>query len=475
MKRPLGIFAVLVLVSTSFAQTVPTKPGGAIKAVESAAIDEYLTAKVKETGTVGLSVAVYREGLPVISKVYGVTSVNGGSPLRTDIAFAIGSITKQFTCAAIFLLNEEGKLFYRDNVSKYYPNLTRANDINLYDLMTHCSGYRDYYPLDFIDRRMMKPIMPDTLIQQYCSAKLDFEPGTRWSYSNTGYIILGRVIEKASDEQLGKYMERHILKPLRMDHSFFEPAADSPNVARGHTSVLLGPAENVPLESPQWLHAAGGLFCTANDLAKWDLALMSGRFLKSDSFNTMITPRELKDGRLQNYGCGLAVLRRDGELVLSHGGAVSGFHAYNTMIPRTKSIVIVLCNDELADVGAIHNDLVALLLREQGKREDTVPKVQGVGAKEAAIALFKQMQTGAVDRGQIGEEFNVYLTDSRLRDAAPRLKEYGEPTSVEVQGLRERGNLEACTVRFTFKNGVINANMFRSTDGKVQQFLLGKS
>lgn len=474
MNRFAGIVAASLISAATFAQPESLKSVAPPKAIESAAIDEYLTAKVKETGAVGLSVAVYREGLPVISKVYGVTSVKCGVPLRADTAFAIGSITKQFACASIFLLSEEGKLFYRDNVSKYYPGLNRGGDINLYDLMTHCSGYRDYYPLDFLDRRMQKPIMPDTLIRQYCGEKLDFEPGTRWSYSNTGYVILGRVIEKASDEALGKYIERHILKPLRMDHSFFEPSADSPNVARGHASVLLAPPEPVALEAPQWLHAAGGLFCTANDLAKWDLALMSGRFLKPDSFNIMITPRELKNGKVQNYGCGLAVSRRDGELILSHSGAVSGFRAYNTMIPRTKSIVIVLCNDEHADVGVIHNEIVSLLLREQAKREDSVPKVQGLGPKEAAAALFKQMQSGTVDRDQLGEEFSIYLTEARLRDAAPRLKEYGEPTSVEVLGLHERGGMEACTVKFTFNNGVIKANMFRSPDGKIQQFLLDK-
>jgi D-alanyl-D-alanine carboxypeptidase len=474
MNRFAAIVAALFASTAACAQSESPKPIAPPKAVESAAIDEYLAAKFKETGAVGLSVAVYRDGLPVISKVYGVTSVNGSTPLRADTAFAIGSITKQFACAAIFLLNEEGKLFYRDNVSKYYPGLNRAGDINLYDLMTHTSGYRDYYPLDFLDRRMQKPIMPDTLIRQYCGEKLDFEPGTRWSYSNTGYVILGRVIEKTSDEALGKYIERHFLKPLRMDHSSFEPAADSPNIARGHTSVLLASPEQVPPEAPQWLHAAGGLFCTANDLAKWDMALMSGRFLKADSYNTMVTPRELKNGKVQNYGCGLSVIRRDGELVLSHSGAVSGFHAYNTIIPRTKSIVIVLCNDEHADVATIHSELVNLLLREQAKREDPVPKVQGLGPKEAATALFKQMQSGTVDRAQLGEEFSIYLTEARLRDAAPRLKEYGEPTSVEVLGLHERGGMEACTVRFTFKTGVVKANMFRSADGKVQQFLLGK-
>lgn len=474
MNRFAGLVAATWIVAAAWTQAQSPPPVATPKSADAAAIDEYLAAKMKETGAVGLSVAVYRDGLPVISKVYGQTSLKNGSPLRIDTAFAIGSVTKQIICGACFQLNERGKLFYRDNVSKFFPGLNRANDISLYDLMTHTSGYRDYYPLDFIDRRMLKPVQPDAIIQEYAGQKLDFEPGTRWSYSNTGYTILGRVIEKAADEPLGKYIERNILKPLRMDHSFFEPVGESANVARGHTSVLLGPPEPIPGEAPQWLNAAGGLYCTANDLAKWDMALMSGRFLKPDSFEVMTTPRELKNGKVHDYGCGLSVVRRDGELILSHSGAVSGYHAYNTMIPRTKSLVIVLCNDEHADAASIHRDLVNLLLREQAKREDPVPKVQGLSAKEAAAALMKQMQAGSVDRSQIGEEFNVYLTEARLQEAAPRLKEYGEPTAVDVVSTRERGGWEATSVRFAFKIGIIRANMFRSPDGKVQQFLLDR-
>ncbi len=474
MKPFAGIFAAAFIAVAAFAQPEPPKPVTAPKTVESAAIDEYLAAKVKQSGAVGLSVAVYRDGIPVIAKVYGAASTTGIPPLRGDTAFAIGSITKQFACAAIFQLNEKGKLFYRDSVSKYFPEATRGNDITLYDLMTHTSGYRDYYPLDFLDRRMMKAITPDDLIKQFSSDKLDFEPGSRWSYSNTGYVMLGRIVERITGEPFGKYIDRTILKPARMNHSYFEPAADSPNVARGHTSVLLAPPEPIPLEIPNWLHAAGALFCTANDLAKWDLALMSGQVIGAESWKTMITPRELTNGKLQNYGCGLSVTRQDGELVLSHSGAVSGFHAYNTMIPRTKSIIIVLCNDEHADSAAIHRELVSLVMNDLKKRDDPVPKIKSATPKEAAGALFKQMQSGTVDRGQLGEEFNFYLTENRLRDAAPRLKEYGEPTAIDVQGLHERGGLEACTVRFTFKVGVLKASMFRSPDGKIEQFLIGK-
>src|SRR5581483_2620276 len=132
--------------------------------------------------------------------------VNTPTPVDESTLFGLGSVTKQFTAAAALLLAERGKLSVNDRVAKYYPGLTRANAITLLDLMNHVSGYTDYYPLDFVDRRMLAPIAPDDLIRDYAGARLDFEPGTRWSYSNTGFVLLGRILERASGEPLGAFM-----------------------------------------------------------------------------------------------------------------------------------------------------------------------------------------------------------------------------------------------------------------------------
>jgi D-alanyl-D-alanine carboxypeptidase len=156
--------------------------------------------------------------------------------------FAVGSITKQFTAACILLLAEEGKLSVSDKVAKYFPDLTDANEITLLDLMNHVSGYPDYYPLDFVDRRLLKPIAVDRLIHEYGTEPLDFPPETRWSYSNTGFVILGRVVEKASGEPFGKFLKQHILAPLAMDHTLFDPAPGTPGLAQGYRSFALSPA-----------------------------------------------------------------------------------------------------------------------------------------------------------------------------------------------------------------------------------------
>jgi D-alanyl-D-alanine carboxypeptidase len=178
---------------------------------------------------------------------------------------------------------------------------------------------------------------------------------------------------------------------------------------------------------------------------------------------------------VRDYGCGLGISWPNGDLMLGHTGAVSGFLAFNNVVPRTKSSVVLLTNGEHADVGTIHRDLMQLLLRDESRREQNIPKVNGPPTKDAAIAIFKQLQTGTVDRSQLGEEFSIYLSEDVLKAAAPRLMEYGEPTSVDVEGTSERGGMEEARIRFTFKSGVVKASMYRSSDGKIQQFLLRKA
>src|SRR5262249_5282159 len=150
----------------------------------------------KEKGLVGLSVAIMRNGETVFAKGYGMRQLEKSLPMEANTSFAVGSVTKQFTCACILLLAEEGRLSVYDNVGKYFPNLKRPNDITLLDLMNHTAGYPDYYPLDFVDRRLSRPITFEGLLKDYAVTQLDFEPGSRFSYSNTGYIILGGVVEK---------------------------------------------------------------------------------------------------------------------------------------------------------------------------------------------------------------------------------------------------------------------------------------
>jgi D-alanyl-D-alanine carboxypeptidase len=438
------------------------------------AIDAYVGRQVEAKGIVGLSLAILRDGKIVFARGYGKSCLDPSTPVGIDTPFAIGSVTKQFTAACVLLLQEQGKLSVRDKVAKYFPHLTRADDITLYDLMTHASGYPDYYPLDFVDRRLTRPIEPDQLLKEYATRKLDFEPGARWSYSNTGYVLLGRVVEKVSGKSLGQFLEEHILKPLGMEHTFFEPDRADKRLARGYTTFALGDPEPAPHEANGWLYAAGGLYSTASDLARWDRALIEGKVLKPRSCQVMTTARRLTSGKIKEYGCGLGIGSRDGEVFLWHGGAVSGFLAYNALLPRTDSAVIVLTNDDFVNVGSLNAELLSLLIKDQVKKDSTVPKVPGPPAKEVALDLFREMQAGRVDRGKLGADFNDYLSDAKLRKAATRLRALGEPTEVVVEDTSERGGMEVSRLRFTCKTSTVKAFLYRSPDGKVQEFLLSR-
>lgn len=431
------------------------------------AIDRWLADQVGQSSRVGLSVAIVKNGEWMLARGYGKSSLEKNLPVETNTLFAIGSVTKQFTCACVLLLAEEGKLSVDDPVAKWFPDLTRAKDIRLLDLMNHVSGYPDYYPLDFVDRRMERPISPDQLLSEYAGGKLDFEPGSNWSYSNTGYTLLGRVVERVSGEPFGRFLSRRIFEPLGMKDTVYEPHAGDSRLARGYTTFALSPPEPAVPEASGWIGAAGGIYSTPLDLAKWDFALITGKVLKPESLELMTRNRKLADGRFAGYGCGLSVSTQNGRTVWSHDGGVSGFNAVNMMVPSTKSVLVMTCNVD-GGVGTMARDILDLLLR----RPAAVPAVNGPPASETVSAVFADLQKGKADRRLFSEDFNRYLTPERVLGAAGRLKRFGKTTRAELLRSAERGGLEVTRTRLTFSRGALTVLMYRNPDGLIEQYFV---
>jgi D-alanyl-D-alanine carboxypeptidase len=474
VNRVVGVAAVsAVLISGVWAAAPPS-------------VGQSIEQELARRGGVGATVAIVDNGRVVLSKGFGRRSMESTTPVGDDTLFGIGSVTKQFTAATALLLAEQGKLSVDDKVAKYYPGLTRASDITLLDLMNHVSGYPDYYPLDFVDRRMLKPIAPDDLIRLYAGAPLDFDPGTRWSYSNTGFVLLGRIIEKASGQSLGSLLRDRIFAPVGMTHTVYEPAADDRRVAPGYTSFALTPLARATREGDGWVGAAGAIYSTAGDIARWDMALMDGHVLKPQSWDLMTKPRMLANGKSSNYACGLSVGTRGGLTVFTHGGAVSGFLARNTFIPQTRSAVVVVINDE---DGPLANAIVERALTAglssrpanlpvttgpSAAREDrgAIPHVEGPEPGERSAALFKALQAGALDRASVGEEYSAFVTDAKVRAASRALKLFGALTAVDLRSVGERGGMEVSSVRLTFGSRALDSLMYRSPDGKVQEYML---
>jgi D-alanyl-D-alanine carboxypeptidase len=432
---------------------------------DAAAIDAYMAAQVAKRGLVGAALVIVRDGKVALARGYGVTSLAAPAPVTADTPFGIGSITKQFVCAAALLLEQDRKLSLDDKVEKHYPGLTRASDISLDDLGTHLSGYPDFYPLDFVDRRMRQPIEPEEIVKRYATVPLEFEPRTRYSYSNTGFVLLGRVIEKVSRQPLAEFLRRRVFQPLGMTNASF---ATSPGAATGHISFALGAPRSIEPEAKDWLHAAGGMFASANDLVRWDMALTEKKLLSARSLERLATARSLANGRSTDYGCGLGVRRVGGETIFSHSGAVAGFLTYNTVIPRTRSAVIFLVNTEGGSPGDLQQQLVGLVVGPTTH----IPVVQGPPAAEVARELFRQMQRGAIDRSRVSAELADYFDDADLRGAAPGLRALGEPVAVEVTDVRARGGMEVSTLRLVFADRQVEALLYRTPDGITHEFLL---
>lgn len=447
----------------------PTKPGAsgpsAPAKLDPSAIDAWLTSEVKKRGLVGLSVVIVHEGATVFAKGYGTKQLGKQDPIDPNTAFHVGSVGKQLTCGAIMLLAQDGKLKLSDPVSKYYPNLVRASDITLDDLGAHLSGYRDYYPLDYMDKRLETPIEPDALIARYAGLPLDFEPRSRQSYSNTGYTILGRVVEKASGMTMGQFLAQRVFKPLDMGNSQF--GVPPPGAASGHDAFMLSPPEVRRPEANGWAIGAFGVWASAADLAKWDLSFSSDKLLEESSRRTMMSPHKTSDGREVLYGCGLGARIRNGELVAQHTGAVEGFQSYNTFVPRIRAAVITLSNDFHSEVGDLHEAMVGLVL----DRPNDIPLIPGPIAEAVAMSLVRELQAGAVDRSKLGDDLNAWWTDKRIALASSQLRPLGE-VHVRLDSRWERGNQEATSFDLVFATKTLHATMFRDPNGKIHQFMI---
>jgi D-alanyl-D-alanine carboxypeptidase len=460
---------IVVLIAWSIV-AAPTARAQQAAPIDTAQIDSIIRKQVADKQIIGVSVGIMQNDKVVFARGYGSADVETKRPVTTSTMFAIGSVTKQFTCSALLKLQEEHKLSLSDPVAKYFPQLTRAKNITLIDLGGHLSGYRDYYPLDYVNREMAHAATADTIIGRYATRPLDFAPRSRYSYSNTGYLILGRVIEKVSGEPFGKFLTTRLFAPLKLTRTAYEPAPNGPDMARGYTSFAL--ADQIPAdpEAAGWAGAAGAIWSTPTDLLRWDLSLLNHELISAASYRTLTTPQRLTDGRSSGYGCGEAINDRGPAVTFSHGGAVSGFVAQNTVIPGSRSALVVLSNSDFSPVGALNQELLAKLLPSVD-----VPTVRGLTALEAAKKFLSELEQGRVDRSTISADFDAYLTPAKVAAGQRALNALGAVSNVRVLGLSERGGMEVATVQFTVGSTSARGLMYRTPDGKVEEFLFSRN
>ena len=378
--------------------------------------------------------------------------------------YSIGSISKQFTATAILLLQEQGKLSLLDKVSKFIPGLTRANEVTIRQLLSHTSGYQDYWPQDYVPPLMLQPITATRILDLWAHKPLDFDPGTRWQYSNTNFVIAGVIVEKASGMPLLDFLHRNIFDPLGMKsvtNTDQEKLGDSDPT--GYMRYALGPLRPSPKEGKGWLFAAGELSMTASDLATWDISIINRKVLKPSSYREFETEILLANGAGTQYGLGVEVTLESGRRVLGHSGEVSGFTSQNTVFPDEGVAIVVLTNQDASAAPAqIARDIAPLLVAVEDP--ETARKL------DQAKRIFAGLEQGTVDRLLFTDNANSYFSESALKDFARGLGPLGTPQefSETRQGLR--GGMLLRVYRVKFPQKTLQVWTYEMPDGKLEQY-----
>jgi CubicO group peptidase (beta-lactamase class C family) len=410
---------------------------------------------------------VVKDGKLAYVKAYGTARLEPATPARAEMRYCIGSVSKQFLAGAILLLVEDGKLSLDDKVARYLPNLTRASEITIRQLLSHTSGYQDYYPLDYVAPFMRKPVTANDILERWARKPLDFDPGTRWQYSNTNYVAAGRIIEQVTDKPLMTFLQARIFGPLGMETAMdLTQFSLRPSDPAGYTRFALGPLRPVAPEGRGWLFAAGELAMTARDLARWDVSLMEHQLLTPGSLDTMMNPVRLKNGAPTGYALGVGVSDADGHPMLRHGGAVSGFVSLNTVWPDERAAVVVFANmDGSSAPGSVANQIAPLLLAEA---EDP----QATQQLEQARRILSGLQEGKIDRALLNPDADAYFTSQVLQDAAASLKPLGAPESFRQTSVELRGGMQYRHFQIQFKGKSLHLSTFTTVNGKLAQYLI---
>jgi CubicO group peptidase (beta-lactamase class C family) len=315
---------------------------------------------------------------------------------------------------------------------------------------------------------MRQPVTSNGILERWAKKPLDFDPGTRWQYSNTNYVVAGRIVEIASGMPAFSFLQNRILRPLGMESAVDLDARPlSGSDAAGYTRFAFGPVRPVPPEAKGWLFAAGELAMTAHDLALWDLSLLDGKLLAPSSLNQMITPARLKNGTATNYGLGQGISDSADHPMLEHGGAVSGFVSDNVVWLDQGAAVAVFTNlDGSSAAHSIASQIGPLLLSE---KQDP----QAIQQLEQARRVFADLQDGKIDGSVLTSDADAYFTPQLVVDAAVSLKPLGTPQSFEQTAFGLRGGMTYRQFRVQFASGKsVAVSTFSVDDGKFAQYLI---
>ena len=366
MKNPVLrlITAVLILMGAALGQGPPT---------QSDQVAQYVNAEMARQHIPGVALLVARNGEIVRAQGFGLANVELQVPVKPETLFQSGSVGKQFTATAIMMLVEEGKIGLDDSITKYFPEAPASwKPVTVRHLLTHTAGFTDY-PKDFDFR---KDYSEADLLKIVTGIPLAFPPGTKWSYSNLGYLTLGVLIHRVTGNFYGDMLQARIFRPLGMTTTRIMSEADIiPNRASGYRLVK-GELKNQEWVSPTLNTTAdGSLYFSILDLAKWDAALYTEKLLKRSSLEQMWTVARLNDGKPNSghYGFGWEIEKVHGHRMIGHGGSWQGFKTQISRYVDDKLTVVVLANLAEAEPGKIAEHVAEIYLSEGASEVKPAP------------------------------------------------------------------------------------------------------
>lgn len=395
---------------------------------KAARIDEILS-KYNMAGKFNGSALVAENGRVIYEKGFGYANIEWDIPNTPDTKFRIGSITKQFTSMLIMQLVEQGKIKLDGRITYYLPYYRKetGDKVTIHHLLTHTSGIPSYTSLPTFGKTNKMPYKPDEFVQQFCSGDLEFTPGTQFKYNNSGYFILGAIIEKLTGKSYEDALKQNILEPLGMTNTGYDLSAPIiKNRASGYTKTLSGfsNAEYLDMSQP---YAAGSMYSTVRDLYKWEMALYTDKLLSEKYKQMIFTPN------LEHYGYGWFITKKgfkgskDSITIVHHGGGINGFRAAKIRVPSEKHLVVLLTNAPTAGLDDLADGIVNILYNKQDYKEPENTLAEKIYASmvkdgtDKALALYDELKKDPANKNTEAE-FNALgyalMAEKRFADAS---------------------------------------------------------
>jgi CubicO group peptidase (beta-lactamase class C family) len=325
-------------------------------------IDRIARDALERGPVAGISIAVARGGRIVHAAGYGFSDLENRLPATPETVYRVGSISKQFTAAAVMRLAEEGRIHLDDPLTNYLPDYAAAEDVTIESLLNHTSGIRNYTTMQSWWEKMTTELTPELLVAVFRDEPFDFPPGTSFSYSNSGYAVLGLIVERVSGAPFGGYLQEHVISPLGLGStSYCDDEALIPDRSRGY-KVVGGRFLNADYVSMSQAYAAGAVCSSATDLVRWFHALSTGDVLSSESYERMTRPGALRDGTRIEYGYGLAVSYLDGRRRINHVGGTLGYSSQIAHYPDDDVTIVVLTNTESSNAASLESAIARAVL-----------------------------------------------------------------------------------------------------------------